>query len=223
MTHNGYIRKEFVETVEEKTFSTSLTRSEMDLDSYQTALEEVLTWLLSAEDSLQAQGDISNDVEVVKEQFHTHEGFMMELTAHQGRVGHVLQVGSQLLTLGKLSDDEENEIQEQMNLLNSRWESLRVASMEKQSNLHKILMDLQNQQLAQLGDWLTKTEQRTKTIDSEPLGPDLEDLKRQVEEHKHLIYVICKLVSSSMKNVIMLGRHRQIQKAQKIFEVVVKS
>lgn len=61
------------------------------------------------------------------------QGFMMELTAHQGRVGNVLQVGSQLLSTGKLSDEEENEIQEQMNLLNSRWESLRVASMEKQS------------------------------------------------------------------------------------------
>ncbi|XP_076211809.1 dystrophin isoform X2 [Aptenodytes patagonicus] len=175
---------QFLETVEEKTFSTMRMGSEMDLENYQTALEEVLTWLLSAEDALQAQGDISNDVEVVKEQFHTHEGFMMELTAHQGRVGNVLQVGSQLLTIGKLSDDEENEIQEQMNLLNSRWESLRVASMEKQSNLHKILMDLQNQQLAQLADWLTKTEERTKKIDLEPLGPDLEDLKRQVEEHK---------------------------------------
>ncbi|XP_009281326.1 PREDICTED: dystrophin isoform X3 [Aptenodytes forsteri] len=175
---------QFLETVEEKTFSTMRMGSEMDLENYQTALEEVLTWLLSAEDALQAQGDISNDVEVVKEQFHTHEGFMMELTAHQGRVGNVLQVGSQLLTIGKLSDDEENEIQEQMNLLNSRWESLRVASMEKQSNLHKILMDLQNQQLAQLAHWLTKTEERTKKIDLEPLGPDLEDLKRQVEEHK---------------------------------------
>ncbi|XP_039238809.1 dystrophin-like isoform X2 [Pipra filicauda] len=182
--HEQHFSQEFSETVEQKTFSTTRMGSEMDLENYQTALEEVLTWLLSAEDALQAQGDISNDVEVVKEQFHTHEGFMMELTAHQGRVGNVLQVGSQLLTAGKLSDDEENEIQEQMNLLNSRWESLRVASMEKQSNLHKVLMDLQNQQLAQLADWLTKTEERTKKIDLEPLGPDLEDLKRQVEEHK---------------------------------------
>uniref|UniRef100_G1NP66 Dystrophin n=1 Tax=Meleagris gallopavo TaxID=9103 RepID=G1NP66_MELGA len=181
--HQQHFSQE-VKTVEKRTYTTTVMRSEMDLDSYQTALEEVLTWLLSAEEALQAQGDISSDVEVVKEQFHTHEGFMMELTAHQGRVGNVLQVGSQLLTIGKLSDDEENEIQEQMNLLNSRWESLRVASMEKQSNLHKILMDLQNQQLAQLADWLVKTEERTKRIDSEPLGPDLEDLKRQVEEHK---------------------------------------
>ncbi|XP_077637784.1 dystrophin isoform X5 [Lonchura striata] len=174
---------QFLESVEEKKFST-VQMGAGDLENYQTALEEVLTWLLSAEDALQAQGDISNDVEVVKEQFHTHEGFMMELTAHQGRVGNVLQVGSQLLSTGKLSDEEENEIQEQMNLLNSRWESLRVASMEKQSNLHKILMDLQNQQLAQLADWLTKTEGRTKKTDLEPLGPDLEDLKRQIEEHK---------------------------------------
>lgn len=47
-----------------------------DLENYQTALEEVLSWLLSAEDALQAQGDISNDVEVVKEQFHTHEVYV---------------------------------------------------------------------------------------------------------------------------------------------------
>lgn len=46
---------------------------EVDLDSYQTTLEEVLTWLLSAEDSLQIQDDVSDDVEEVKEQFHTHE------------------------------------------------------------------------------------------------------------------------------------------------------
>lgn len=59
---------------------------------------------------------------------------MMELTAHQGRVGDILQVGSQLLgTFRKLSEDEENEIQEQMNLLNSRWENLRVTSMERQN------------------------------------------------------------------------------------------
>lgn len=45
----------------------------MDLDSYQTALEEVLTWLLSAEDTSQEQEDISEDMEEVKEQFATHE------------------------------------------------------------------------------------------------------------------------------------------------------
>lgn len=46
---------------------------EVDLDSYQATLEEVLTWLLSAEDSLHMQDEVSDDVEEVKEQFHTHE------------------------------------------------------------------------------------------------------------------------------------------------------
>ncbi|XP_036030300.1 dystrophin isoform X3 [Onychomys torridus] len=175
-----------LEASEDKAFGSSLMETEVNLDSYQTALEEVLSWLLCAEDTLQAQGEISNDVEKVKEQFHAHEGFMMDLTSHQGRVGNVLQLGSQIVGKGKLSEDEETEVQEQMNLLNSRWECLRVASMEKQSNLHKVLMDLQNQKLQELDDWLTKTEERTKKMEGEPFGPDLEDLKCQIQQHKVL-------------------------------------
>ncbi|XP_047620792.1 dystrophin isoform X2 [Phacochoerus africanus] len=175
-----------LESPEDKSFGSSLLETEVNLDSYQTALEEVLSWLLSAEDTLQAQGEISNDVEEVKEQFHTHEGYMMDLTSHQGRIGNVLQLGSQLIGKGKLSEDEETEVQEQMNLLNSRWECLRVASVEKQSNLHKVLMDLQNQQLKELNDWLTKTEEKTRKMEKEPLGPDLEDLKHQIQQHKVL-------------------------------------
>ncbi|XP_044140658.1 dystrophin isoform X5 [Bufo gargarizans] len=175
-----------MEGMDDRPFGKLEMEPRVDLESYQSSLEQVLTWLLSAEDVLQCQGPISYNVEEVKEQFHTHEGFMMELTSHQGNVGGVLQAGSQLLSIGKLSDDEENEIQEQMNLLNSRWESLRLASMEKQSNLHKTLMDLQNQQLQQLSDWLSQTEARTRRMEAEILGPDLEDIKRQIEDHKVL-------------------------------------
>ncbi|XP_067116720.1 dystrophin isoform X2 [Osmerus mordax] len=156
------------------------------LEGYQSALEEVLTWLLSAEDGLQAQPSISSQVEEVKEQFHTHEGYMVELTSHQGSVGRVLRAGSALLGEGNLSEGEESEVREQMNLLNSRWEHLRVASMERQSRLHEVLMDLQHQQLKQLTDWLEITEERIKRMGAQPMGPDLEHVKRQVEEHKLL-------------------------------------
>ncbi|XP_037130222.1 dystrophin isoform X11 [Syngnathus acus] len=156
------------------------------LESYQAALEEVLTWLLSAEDGLHSQPPISNNVEEVKEQFHTHEGYMVELTAHQGNVGRVLRAGAALLAEGNLSEEEDAEVREQMNLLNSRWEHLRVASMERQSRLHQVLMDLQHKQLQQLTDWLDATEARVKKMEAQPLGPDLEDIKNQVEEHKLL-------------------------------------
>ncbi|XP_057187046.1 dystrophin [Triplophysa rosa] len=155
-----------------------------ELESYQSALEEVLTWLLSAEEGLQAQPPISYFVEEVKEQFHTHEGYMVELTSHQSSVGRVLKAGSVLLSGGQLTNDEEREVREQMNLLNSRWEHLRVASMERQSRLHKVLMDLQHEQLKQLSDWLDTTEARIKRMAAQPLGPELDDIKRQVEEQK---------------------------------------
>ncbi|XP_034435041.1 dystrophin isoform X4 [Hippoglossus hippoglossus] len=159
---------------------------EVDLDSYQTTLEEVLTWLLSAEDALQIQDEVSDDVEEVKEQFHTHEAFMMELTAHQSSVGNVLQAGNQLIAQGNLTEEEEDEIREQMSLLNSRWESLRVASMDRQARLHEVLMDLQQQQLQQLSDWLTKTEERIRNIETEATPKDVELYQEQIELHKEL-------------------------------------
>ncbi|KAJ8400755.1 hypothetical protein AAFF_G00391090 [Aldrovandia affinis] len=171
---------------EEESACSPLPRPDPQLEAYQSALEEVLTWLLSAEDGLQAQPPISGHVEEVKEQFHTHEGYMVELTSQQGSVGRVLQMGSTLLSEGRLTEDEESEVREQMNLLNSRWEHLRVASMERQSKLHEALMDLQHQQLKQLTDWLEVTEGRIRRMEAEPLGPDLEDIKHQVEEHKLL-------------------------------------
>lgn len=61
------------------------------------------------------------------------KAFMMELTAHQSSVGNVLQAGNQLIAQGNLTEEEEDEIREQMSLLNSRWESLRVASMDRQA------------------------------------------------------------------------------------------
>ncbi|NXU26361.1 UTRO protein, partial [Thalassarche chlororhynchos] len=164
----------------------TVTEVDMDLDSYQVALEEVLTWLLSAEDAFREQEEISADVEEVKEQFSTHEGFMMELTAHQSSVGSVLQAGNQLVAQGNLSPEEEFEIQEQMLLLNSRWEELRVESMDRQSRLHDMLMELQKQQLQQLSDWLTVTEERIQKMESQLLAEDLESLQKQLEEHKSL-------------------------------------
>ncbi|NXX46419.1 UTRO protein, partial [Tricholaema leucomelas] len=165
----------------------TVTEVDMDLDSYQVALEDVLTWLLSAEDAFREQEEISIDVEEVKEQFSTHEAFMMELTAHQSSVGSVLQAGNQLVAQGNLSPEEEFEIQEQMLLLNSRWEELRVESMDRQSRLHDMLMELQKQQLQQLSDWLTVTEERIKKLESQHLlAEDLESLQKQLEEHKVL-------------------------------------
>lgn len=50
--------------------------------------------------------------------------------------------------------------------------------------LHEVLMDLQQQQLQQLSDWLTQTEKRIKRIETEPAAENMEAYKEMIEEHK---------------------------------------
>lgn len=45
-------------------------------------------------------------------------------------------------------------------------------------------MDLQQQQLQQLSDWLTLTEERIKKIETEPAAKDMDAYKEQLEQHK---------------------------------------
>lgn len=45
-------------------------------------------------------------------------------------------------------------------------------------------MDLQQQQLQQLSDWLTLTEERIMKIETEQTAKDLEIYKEQIEQHK---------------------------------------
>jgi len=47
-----------------------------------------------------------------------------------------------------------------------------------------MLMELQKQQLQQLSDWLTVTEERIQKMESQLLAEDLESLQKQLEEHK---------------------------------------
>lgn len=50
-----------------------LTNISIELGGYQTALEEVLTWLLEAEDRLHQSATIPEELEGVREIFHSHE------------------------------------------------------------------------------------------------------------------------------------------------------
>ena len=45
----------------------------VDFTAYQTLMEEVLVWLLAAEDHLDSATTIVTELQSVKEQFHKHE------------------------------------------------------------------------------------------------------------------------------------------------------
>ncbi|XP_033212090.1 dystrophin, isoforms A/C/F/G/H isoform X2 [Belonocnema kinseyi] len=136
------------------------TNVSVELGGYQVALEEVLTWLLEAEDKLNHAPDPGETLDILKEQFHEHETFLMELSGHRDGVGAVLEEGARLLADGGLQKDEEHEVRVQMSLLNSRWEGLRMRAMERQAKIHEVLMGMQQNQLDSLRQWLTKTEDK---------------------------------------------------------------
>jgi dystrophin len=55
----------------------------VELGGYQVALEEVLTWLLEAEDKLSNSSVIEGGLESVKEQFHSHEVIIAGLAVYK--------------------------------------------------------------------------------------------------------------------------------------------
>ena len=114
------------------------TNVSVELGGYQVALEEVLTWLLEAEDVLNHASEPGSNLEELKRQFHEHESFLMELSGHQDGVGAVLEEGERLLAEGGLQKDEEHEVRVQMSLLNSRWENLRKRALDRQSKIHQV-------------------------------------------------------------------------------------
>ena len=62
----------------------------MDLGTWSRDLEEVLSWLLEAEDHLVAVNSLGQKhLETVKTRFYDHEDFMLELKTHQSTVGEV--------------------------------------------------------------------------------------------------------------------------------------
>lgn len=50
-----------------------MTNVSVELGAYQVALEEVLTWLLEAEDKLAQHQHIPDNLETLKDLFHAHE------------------------------------------------------------------------------------------------------------------------------------------------------
>lgn len=171
------------------------TNVSVELGGYQVALEDVLTWLLEAEDKLSHAPELGPTLETLKEQFHEHEAFLLELSGHQDRVGAVLEEGARLLADGGLHRDEEQEVRVQMSLLNSRWEELRMRAVDRQSKIHEMLLSMQQKQLDELRHWLTKTEDRISHMASCEVSQgtldeqlkQLNDLQRDVKEQQSVV------------------------------------
>lgn len=147
-------------------------------------MEQVLTWLLEAEEELSLMDHVdATDLKTVRKQFRDFEQFMASLTDSQDTVGRVLARG-QLLCGKAESDEERAAIEGQLRLVNGRWEALRELSMQRQNSLQLNLNQLQHKQLASIDKWLSGVE--FEMTSCEPLAATHDAALRQIEAHTRL-------------------------------------
>ncbi|ESO83438.1 hypothetical protein LOTGIDRAFT_169302 [Lottia gigantea] len=184
--------------------SSRCSTASVHLLQYQDGLENVLAWLLAAEETIENQEPIHTQVSIVKQQFNKHEEFMLDLTEHQDNIGSVLKEGNDLINDTRVSEEEKDEIHVQMELLNKRWESLRQKSLERQTRLQKLLMTLQHEQLEELSKWLSWMENHIKTHDT--IGTDLKTIQNQIETHKKIQDAVEKEqdIVDSLQNMVVV-------------------
>ncbi|CAF1601383.1 unnamed protein product [Adineta ricciae] len=178
------------------------------LKTFQTNIDKVLEWVLNLENELDKQDKTpSDDLKTIKEQFQSHEEFMVSLTQDQNQIGEILLEGNQLLTSAnfQLQLEEINEVKEKMKVLNDHWESLRSKSLERQAVLHKALMKLQIDQIESFDAWLTQTESRIST-DLNILEQNLTGINRQYQQLAELQdeLVSQQQITESLQNMIIV-------------------
>ena len=159
-----------------------ISDKEIFINEYQSNVEDVLTWILGAEEQLQKEDTLEDkSLEIIQQLFHSLERFTTESSEKQAKIKDILSEGQMLISSSICNVDERKEIQLQRNLLSQRWEELRLKIMEKQSQLHHTLMSLQKKQLEEFRVWLTIAEDKISRFSE--IGPDLEAIKNQYQEH----------------------------------------
>ncbi|XP_070072931.1 dystrophin, isoforms A/C/F/G/H isoform X12 [Drosophila takahashii] len=166
------------------------TNASVEISGYQTALEAVLTLLLEDEQLLSQDLPDPQDFHTAKMQFHENESFMLKLTEHQEYVGEALEEGSNLINESQklagagLSQEDQNEVRQQMVLLNERWETLRLRALDVQAKILMRLAEFQKQKLEQLRQFLTSVEDRISHMTD--IGPTLGEAEKQLIEARKL-------------------------------------
>uniref|UniRef100_A0AC35U142 Dystrophin n=1 Tax=Rhabditophanes sp. KR3021 TaxID=114890 RepID=A0AC35U142_9BILA len=156
---------------------------EEQLKEYEQCLEQVLAWLLEAEEELNTAGQVNNtDVEILKNQFREHESFMKSMMKSQDSVGKVLARGQHLSQ--KLEEEQSTVVISQLLIVNQRWETVREQAMERQTDLQRNLNNLQIKQLDAITQWFDQVESDIKR--QGPLAGEVEDIESQLKEHAAL-------------------------------------
>lgn len=180
-TENMDVRSRKSSSSSQKSAKNKKAKREEQLVEFEACIEQVLTWLLEAEDELSTLvPKPQSDMATVRAQFSDFELFMSSLTESQDTVGKVLLKG-QVLASKSESDEEKETISSKLFLVNNKWENLREEAMKRQTMLQMQIHVLQQRELDTIKRWLDETEAEIHR--SQPLASSSRKALEQIEIH----------------------------------------
>lgn len=158
--------------------------SEFVIQRYQERVEELLAWILGAEEKLtqeQRQRGREESMDTIQEIFQSLDDFTTESRVKEKEIQDALQEGVMLVKSVLSKPEDLREIEIQRELLAVKWEELKNLIMDKQERLHNTLMALQKRQLKLFSDWLKTAEAQIASFAE--IETDLQAVIEQLKAH----------------------------------------
>ncbi|XP_069091879.1 dystonin isoform X7 [Pleurodeles waltl] len=185
--------------------STDQRRQQLDIalsqaQGFHSEIEDLQQWLADTERQLLSSKPVGGLPETAREQLNTHLELCADLGAKEVIYKNLMQKGQQVLA--RCADSTETHVEQDLNSLQEKWESIDVRINERKTKLEEALTlatDFHNS-LQDFINWLTQAEQ-TLTMVS-PASLILDTVLFQIDEHK----VFVTEVNSHRDQIIQLDK-----------------
>ena len=160
-----------------------LERALLSLGQFQHALDELLAWIGKAERTVKDVKPSFADQQMIEMDLAKLKVTINDMESHQSSVDSLNQAGRKLVETG---GPEASATSSKLHDLNTRWNALRSAALDKQRELEKILRDVQGftQEISDLMAWLTEVE--SQLVSTKPVGGLPETAREQLNKFLEL-------------------------------------
>uniref|UniRef100_A0A8C5BJI2 Microtubule-actin cross-linking factor 1 n=1 Tax=Gadus morhua TaxID=8049 RepID=A0A8C5BJI2_GADMO len=154
------------------------------LGQFQHALSELQAWLNHTHATLDTQRPVNSDPKAIEIELAKHHVLRNDVLSHHSTVEAVNGAGAELLE--STPGDEVSHLRDQLDTLNSGWESLLLKTQERQKLLEAALHQAEgfHGDLEEFLQWLRRTE--TQLSAAKPTGGLPETAREQLQQHMEL-------------------------------------
>jgi dystonin len=144
---------------------------------------ELYSWLVECLESIGQDISVGNQPEKIKKQINKHREFHRNISLKQPMFDITMKLGKKIIEKCDV-DNDRHQLQDMLNELKNKWQSLCYQSIERQKMLEDSLLcsGQFRDALQALIDWLVKTEEYLD--ENKPINGDLDCVLNLIDENK---------------------------------------